>query len=85
MNMLSQSKDASLGLAHQSKIYTADGVILYVTHEQLNNAHAHFPALSHRIGLGRHFAITLHDQVRRYHDIVVMAPNVMSIVPIQQN
>ena len=43
--MLSQSKDASLGLALQSKIYTWDGVILYVTHEQLNNAHAHFPAL----------------------------------------
>lgn len=49
--MLSQSKDASLGLAHQSKIYTWDGVILYVTHEQLNNAHAHFPALL-QIGLG---------------------------------
>lgn len=74
--MLSQSKDASLGLVHQSKIYTWDGVILYVTHEQLNNAHAHFPALL-QIGLGTPFAITLDDQVRRYHDIVVMAPNVM--------
>ena len=74
--MLSQSKDASLGLALQSKIYTWDGVILYVTHEQLNNAHAHFPALL-QIGLGTPFAITLDDQVRRYHDIVVMAPNVM--------
>ncbi|MBL4861339.1 MAG: AraC family transcriptional regulator, partial [Acinetobacter sp.] len=74
--MLSQSKDASLGLALQSKIYTWDGVILYVTHEQLNNAHAHFPALL-QIGLGIPFAITLDDHVRRYHDIVVMAPNVM--------
>lgn len=70
--MLSQSKDASLGLAHQSKIYTWDGVILYVTHEQLNNAHAHFPALL-QISLGTPFAITLDDQLRRYHDIVVMA------------
>lgn len=74
--MLSQSKDASLGLAHQSKIYTWDGVILYVTHEQLNNAHAHFPALL-QIGFGTPFAITLDDQLRCYHDIVVMAPNVM--------
>ena len=48
---------------------------MYVTQEHLNNAHAHFPALL-QIGLGAPFAITLDDQPRSYHDIVVMAPNV---------
>ncbi len=67
----------SLGLAPIVKFILWDGVIFAnVTHEQLNNAHAHFPALL-QISLGTPFAITLDDQVRRYHDIVVMAPNVM--------
>ena len=62
-------------LENQSQVYAWDGCILYVTREHLNNAHAHFPALL-QIGLGRPFAITLEQQARSYHDIVVMAPNV---------
>ena len=54
-------------VVYRGKIYTWDGVILYVTHEQLNNTHAHFPALL-QISLGTPFAITLDDQLRRYHE-----------------
>lgn len=73
--MLSQRKESNLVSENQSKIYVWDGVLMYVTREHLTKAHAHFPALL-QIGFGTTFAVTLAQEERSYHDIVVMAPNV---------
>lgn len=60
---------------HKNRVYVWDGVIMYASREHVNGMHAHFPALL-QIGLGAKFALTLPQQPRQYHDIVVMAPNV---------
>lgn len=73
--MLPLQTESSLDVGIKSRIYVWDWVIMYVTREHLNKTHAHFPALL-QIGLGTTFAVTLEHEVRCYHDIVVMAPNV---------
>lgn len=73
--MLPERMESNFTLEKQSRIYVWDGVMMYVTQAHLSKAHAHFPALL-QIGLGTTFAITLDSQIRSYHDIVVMAPNV---------
>ncbi|WP_420909077.1 helix-turn-helix transcriptional regulator [Acinetobacter modestus] len=60
---------------HKSLIYAWEGVIVYVTQDHLNKAHAHFPALL-QIGLGTAFALAVEDQPASDHEVVVMAPNI---------
>ena len=60
---------------HKNRVYAWDGVIMYISREHVNSMHTHFPALL-QIGLGAKFALSLPQQPRQYHDIVVMAPNV---------
>ena len=73
--MLSQHTELDSTTPHKSLVYAWDGVIVYVTQDHLNKAHAHFPALL-QIGLGTAFALAVEDQPARYHEVVVMAPNV---------
>jgi len=60
---------------HKSLVYAWDGVIVYLTQDHLNKAHAHFPALL-QIGLGTAFALAVEDQPASDHEVVVMAPNI---------
>jgi hypothetical protein len=48
--MLSQHTELDSITPHKSLVYAWDGVIVYVTQDHLNKAHAHFPALL-QIGL----------------------------------
>lgn len=73
--MLSQHTELDSTTPHKSLVYAWGGVIVYVTQDHLNKAHAHFPALL-QIGSGTAFALAVEDQPARYHEIVVMAPNV---------
>ncbi len=73
--MLSQQKESDSAKQSKNLVYAWDGVIIYVTQEHLNKAHAHFPALL-QIGLGTAFALAVEDQPANYHEVVVMAPNI---------
>lgn len=72
--MLSQQKESDSAKQSKNLVYAWDGVIIYVTQEHLNKAHAHFPALL-QISCGTPFAITVDEQPRSYHEVVVMASN----------
>ena len=73
--MLSQHTELDSITPHKSLIYAWEGVIVYVTQDHLNKAHAHFPALL-QIGLGTAFALAVEDQPASDHEVVVMAPNI---------
>lgn len=73
--MLSQHMELDSITPHKSLVYAWDGVIVYVTQDHLNKAHAHFPALL-QIGLGSAFALAVEDQPASDHEVVVMAPNI---------
>ena len=73
--MLSHHTELDSTTPHKSLIYAWDGVIVYVTQDHLNKAHAHFPALL-QIGLGSAFALAVEDQPASDHEVVVMAPNI---------
>ena len=73
--MLSQHMELDSITPHKSLVYAWDGVIVYVTQDHLNKAHAHFPALL-QIGLGTAFTLVVEDQPANYHEVVVMAPNI---------
>ncbi|ESK57206.1 helix-turn-helix transcriptional regulator [Acinetobacter tjernbergiae] len=73
--MLSQHTELDSTTSHKSLVYAWEGVIVYVTQDHLNKAHAHFPALL-QIGLGTAFALAVEGQPARYHEVVVMAPNI---------
>ncbi len=73
--MLSPHTELDSTTPHKSLIYAWEGVIVYVTQDHLNKAHAHFPALL-QIGLGTAFALAVEDQPASDHEVVVMAPNI---------
>lgn len=73
--MLSPHTELDSPTPHKSLVYAWDGVIVYVTQDHLNKAHAHFPALL-QIGLGTAFALAVEDQPASDHEVVVMAPNI---------